>query len=111
MKMSLLAIALVGCNATTETHEILLRQAPPPTHAATLFVDGERLDRPVDDIGLVQVFVWGDLGERQTYVLLTERAAAIGCDAVVNARFDKGLTKSVATGTCVTWQRSTAVSR
>lgn len=109
MKAALLGLALSGCAGMSETHQIVLRPLTAPSHEIRVYAEAQHVDRPVDDVALVQVFAWGtDAEPAAIFSRLALRGAELGCDAVVHARVDRGRTQSVGSGVCVKWQQTTA---
>jgi hypothetical protein len=96
------AMLVVGCGHT-ETHEVMLRSPAPPTRSqAELYLGDRRPARPVYELGLVQSRGFGrDANLEDVTSALAERAARLGCDAVVHVAVDRGYTMAHAVGTCV----------
>ncbi len=96
-------LALVGCGHT-ETHAALLRAPQIPSgHNVELYVaDQAPPGRPFYDIAIVQaVGFGGDANPEDVTHALTDKAAALGCDAVVRVYIDIGYTRAHAAGVCV----------
>lgn len=96
-------IGLLGCGHT-ETHVAMLR-APQPRHAHTveLYVsDQPPPARPFYDIAIVQAVGFGsDANPEDVARGLTDKAALLGCDAVVRVFIDVGYSRAHAAGVCV----------
>lgn len=97
-------VALAGCGHT-ETHVAMLRapQAPTSARAVELYVaDQAPPQRPFYDIGIVQAIGFGsEAGGEDVSRALTEKAAQLGCDAVVRVFIDVGYSRAHASGVCV----------
>jgi hypothetical protein len=108
MRRALLAMVLVGTASAgcghTETHVAMLRAPQPRTeHAAELYVaDQAAPTRPYFEIALVQAVGYGNEATPEAVTrALTERAATLGCDAVVRTFIDLGYSRAHAAGVCV----------
>ena len=100
---SFAAIALAGCGHT-ETHAALLRapQARTAGHVELYVVDQAPPSRPYYDIAIVQAVGFGaDATPEDVTHALSDKAAALGCDAVVRVYIDVGYTRAHAAGVCV----------
>lgn len=106
--LSLVALAaitttLLGCGHT-ESHVAMLR-APQPRSARPVelyVVDQAAPTRPFYDIAIVQAIGFGnDANPEEVTRALSERAAALGCDAVVRVFIDVGYSRAHAAGVCV----------
>jgi hypothetical protein len=86
-------------------HEVILAPAPP--HAAApveLYLAGQPVPRSFTEVALLQAVGHGaDANLESTMNAIARRAAALGCDAVVNAHFDGGTAMAHAFGACVVW--------
>jgi hypothetical protein len=95
--------SIVGCGHT-ETHAAMLR-APQPrgAHPVELYVaDQTPPTRPFYDIAIVQAVGFGnDANPEDVTRALSEKAAALGCDAVVRVFIDVGYSRAHAAGVCV----------
>lgn len=101
--VGLLALAGAGCGHS-ETHVAMLRAPQPRTgHAVELYlVDQATPARPFFDIAIVQAIGFGtDATPESVAHALTEKAGALGCDAVVRASIDVGYSRAHAAGVCV----------
>jgi hypothetical protein len=96
-------VALAGCGHV-ETHAAMLRAPQPrPDHAVELYVvDQAPPTRPFYDIAIIQAVGFGtDANPEDVARGLSEKAAALGCDAVVRVFIDVGYTRAHAAGVCV----------
>lgn len=95
----------VGCGHT-EVHQAMLRSAEPPTgHPVELYMADQPIPaRPYYEIAIVQAIGFGDNAHPETVAkALTDKAAKLGCDAVLRTYVDLGYTRAHATGVCVKW--------
>lgn len=95
--------ALVGCGHT-ETHAALLRapQGPTGRNVELYVIEQAPPSRPFYDIAIVQAVGFGaDATPEDVTHALTNKAAALGCDAVVRVYIDVGYTRAHAAGVCV----------
>jgi hypothetical protein len=102
---SLSLIALGGCGHT-ETHQALLRSPEAPTgrHVELYMADQAVPSRPFYEIALVQAVGFGNEAHPEDVArALTEKAARLGCDAVVRTFIDQGYSRAHASGVCVKW--------
>ena len=107
-----LAIALVpsvplvtGCGHM-ETHEALLRSPERPSgRPVELYMMGGPIPaRPFYEIAIVQAIGFGsDAQPEDVAAALTDKAASLGCDAVVRTFIDIGYSRAHASGVCVRW--------
>jgi hypothetical protein len=99
-----LALALAGCGYT-ETHEVVLRAASPPTgRPVEVYMSGQPPPRPFYEVALLQVIGHGsDANLEDVIRALTQRAATLGCDALVRIQIDQGYSLSHGFGVCVRW--------
>ena len=99
------ACVLAGCGHT-ETHQALFRQPEAPSgHTVELYMADQPIPaRPYYEIALVQAVGYGsDAHPEDIAVALTEKAAKLGCDAVVRVFLDQGYSRANASGVCVRW--------
>ncbi len=100
----LLAVAgLVGCG-TVETHTAMLRSPGPaqPSGQVEIYLDDQDPGRLVEELGFVQAYGSGAKATPEDVArALAERAAELGCDAVVRVSIDVGYTRAHAAGVCV----------
>lgn len=97
------AFGVVGCGHS-ETHVAMLRAPQPATgHAVELYlVDQATPARPFFDIAIVQAIGFGtDATPEAVARALTDKAATLGCDAVVRTSIDVGYSRAHAAGICV----------
>ena len=97
------ALSLSGCGHS-ETHVAMLRAPQPRTgHAVELYLaDQATPARPFFDIAIVQAIGFGtDATPEAVAGALTNKAALLGCDAVVRASIDVGYSRAHASGVCV----------
>jgi hypothetical protein len=100
---SLLLVA--GCGHT-ETHQALLRSPEAPTGKSVelYMADQPTPARPFHEIALVQAVGFGNEAHPEDVArALTEKAARLGCDAVVRTFIDQGYSRAHAAGVCVKW--------
>ncbi len=101
--ITLFAVGLAGCGHI-ETHVAMLR-APQPrtTHAVELYLADQAVPaRPFYDIAIVQSVGFGtEATPEEVTHGLTEKAEALGCDAVVRVFIDVGYSRAHAAGVCV----------
>ena len=94
---------VAGCGHT-ETHVAMLRAPQPRTgHAVELYLtDQAGPTRPFYDIAIVQAIGFGtDATPEDVTRGLTDKAAGLGCDAVVRVFIDVGYSRAHAAGVCV----------
>src|SRR5688500_676277 len=99
------AMVLAGCGHI-ETHQAMLRSAPPPTGKPVelYMADQPTPARPFYEIALVQSIGFGsDAHPEDVARALTEKAGALGCDAVIRTTIDIGYSRAHAAGVCVKW--------
>lgn len=99
----LLAVGVAGCGHS-ETHVAMLRAPQPSTgHAVELYLaDQASPARPFFDIAIVQAVGFGtDATPEAVARALTDKAATLGCDAVVRTSIDVGYSRAHAAGVCV----------
>jgi hypothetical protein len=97
------ATLLAGCGHT-ETHVAMLRAPQPRTeHPVELYLADQAVPaRSFYDIAMVQAIGFGtDATPEDVTRSLTDRAAALGCDAVVRVFIDVGYSRAHAAGVCV----------
>ena len=97
------ALALVGCGHT-ESHVAMLRAPQPRTdHPVELYVaDQAPPARPFYDIAIIQAIGFGSEANAEDIThALTDKAGALGCDAVVRVFIDLGYSRAHASGVCV----------
>ena len=100
---ALASAALAGCGHT-ESHAALLRapQAPTAGKVELYVADQAAPTRPFYEVAIVQAIGFGaDANPEDVAHALTDKAAALGCDAVVRAYIDIGYTRAHAAGVCV----------
>jgi len=101
--LTAIAALVIGCGHT-ETHVAMLR-APQPRSAKAVEVylaDQAVPTRPFYDIAIVQAIGFGnDATPEDVTHGLTDKAAALGCDAVVRVFIDVGYARAHAAGVCV----------
>ncbi len=103
-------LAVAACGFT-EVHEAVLRPATGPTaHPVELYMGDEAPGRPYVEAAILQaVGHGGDANLEDLSKALSERAAQLGCDAVVQIRVDQGYTMAHASGVCVRYVSPTSV--
>ncbi|MBX3229343.1 MAG: hypothetical protein KIT84_18015 [Labilithrix sp.] len=100
-----LSVLLVACGHT-ETHQAMFRAPEPPTgRPVELYLADQPLPtRPYYEIALVQAIGFGSEAHPDDVAqALTEKAAKLGCDAVVRTFLDQGYSRANAAGVCVKW--------
>jgi hypothetical protein len=100
-----LAMGAAGCGHT-ETHQAMLRapEAPTGRPVELYMADQPTPTRPFYEIALVQAIGFGSESHPEDVVkALTEKAARLGCDAVLRTFIDQGYSRSHAAGVCVKW--------
>jgi hypothetical protein len=102
---------LAGCGHA-EVHEVVLRSVEEPTGHPTELYFGKRLPgRPFYEVALLQVVGNGDEADVESLSkAISERASALGCDAVVRLRVDQGVTRAHAYGVCVRYTEALPVA-
>lgn len=98
-------LACAGCGHT-ETHQAMLRPAQPAAgRPVELYMADQPLPaRPFYEIALVQAIGFGaDAHPENLANALTDKAGALGCDAVVRTFIDLGYSRAHAAGVCVKW--------
>lgn len=97
------AMLLAGCGHT-ETHVAMLRAPQPRTaHAVELYLAEQPVPaRPFYDVAIVQAIGFGtDATPEEVTRGLLDKAATLGCDAVVRVFIDVGYSRAHAAGVCV----------
>lgn len=93
-------LVLAGCGHT-DTYAALLRE-PSPAHGRDVelyMIDGPQPNRPWEDVGLVQAVGYGADAEPEDVArALVQKAAELGCDAVVKVVIDVGYSRANAVG-------------
>jgi hypothetical protein len=103
LAVTLAATLLAGCGHT-ETHVAMLRAPQPRTaNAVELYLTDQAVPtRPFYDIAIVQAIGFGtDATPEDVTRGLTDKAATLGCDAVVRVFIDIGYSRAHAAGVCV----------
>jgi hypothetical protein len=103
LALPVLAALFTGCGHT-ETHVAMLRAPQPRSgHAVELYLaDQATPARAFYDIAMVQAIGFGtDATPEEVTRGLTDKAAALGCDAVVRVFIDVGYSRAHAAGVCV----------
>jgi hypothetical protein len=100
-----LGLLAAGCGHT-EVHQAMLRPPEAPSgRPVELYMGDQPLPpRPYYEIAIVQAIGHGDEAHPETVArALTDKAARLGCDAVVRAFIDVGYTRVHGAGVCVKW--------
>jgi hypothetical protein len=99
-----LALCLAACGHV-DTHEVLLRAPTAPSaEPVQVYFLGRLPERAYYEVALLQSVGYGDDESLEAVVhSLTERAAQIGCDALVRVHVDQGWSRTHAFGVCVRW--------
>jgi hypothetical protein len=100
-----LSVLAVGCGHV-DTYEAMLRPAERPTgRPVELYMADQPMPaRPFYEIALVQAIGFGsDAHPEDVANALVEKAARLGCDAVVRTFIDQGYSRAHASGVCVRW--------
>lgn len=99
------AVLLAGCGHI-ETHHAMLRSAQAPTGKPVelYMADQPTPARPFYEIAIVQSIGFGSEAHPEDVArALTEKAGALGCDAVIRTSIDIGYSRAHAAGVCVKW--------
>lgn len=100
-----LATLLSGCGHV-ETNQAMLRPAEPPTgRPVELYLASQPIPaRPFYEIALVEAVGFGsDADPEDVAKSLVDKAAHLGCDAVIRTFIDQGYSRARAAGVCVRW--------
>lgn len=101
---ALLPLLAVACGGGyTESHEVILREIPPPTgRQPELYFNERQPSQDYYDVALIQIVGYGSDSELDdlSHALLA-RGAQLGCDAVVRVHVDIGYSRGHAFGVCV----------
>ncbi len=100
------ALLVLAACGHTETHQAMLRTAEPPTgRPVELYMADQALpSRPFYEIAIVQsIGFGGDADPEDVARALTDKAASLGCDAVIRTFIDIGYSRGHAAGVCVKW--------
>lgn len=93
-------VALVGCGQT-ELHEVVFRTAPPTGRPVDVYLEGQTVETPIDDLALLQVMASGNAsGTEPVIAALRNRAAVLGCDVLVRVRVVNGASGTHGFGVC-----------
>jgi len=97
-------LSLSGCGYT-DVHEVVLRQPQPRrTRQVEIYFANQTVPRPFYEIALLQAVGHGtDADAEDVGEALSQRAASLGCDAIVRTRIDQGYSIANAVGVCVRW--------
>jgi hypothetical protein len=100
---AILALLLTACGGYTESHEVVLREVPPPTgRRPELYFDGRQPDQGYYDVALIQIVGYGGDAELEDVTrALVARGGELGCDAILRVHVDVGYSKGHAYGVCV----------
>ena len=95
-------LCLAACGYT-ETHDLILRPLPAPArHPVEIYMENQAPRLPYYEVALIQVVGHaGDADPDDVTHALAERAAQLGCDAVVRVHVDQGYTMAHGFGVCV----------
>jgi hypothetical protein len=88
-----------------DTHEVLLRAPTAPSaEPVQVYFLGRLPERAYYEVALLQAVGYGEDESLEAVVRsLTERAAQIGCDAIVRVHVDQGWSRTHAFGVCIRW--------
>lgn len=103
--VAMMGAVLLGCGHT-ETYQAMFRQPEPPTgRAVELYMADQSIPaRAYYEVALVQAIGFGsDSHPEDLAVALSEKAAKLGCDAVVRVFLDQGYARANASGVCIRW--------
>ncbi|HEX7601212.1 MAG TPA: hypothetical protein VF316_06385 [Polyangiaceae bacterium] len=106
-----LAASLIGCAGCgySELHQVVFRTSPPTGRSIEVYMVGQPAPRPFDELALLQIVSTGNQAEpRAVLAALSQRAAELGCDAMVRVRVDTGVTATHGYGVCVRTQEARA---
>ncbi|HVJ91617.1 MAG TPA: hypothetical protein VM580_17560 [Labilithrix sp.] len=98
-------VAMVGCGHL-ETHHATLREPEAPTgRRVELYMADQALPaRPYYEVALVQAIGFGNEAHPEDVAKgLSDKAASLGCDAVLRVFIDQGYSRAHAAGVCVKW--------
>jgi hypothetical protein len=104
LALPVFALALLTGCGHTETHVAMLRAPQPRTERAVeLYLADQAVPtRAFYDIAIVQAIGFGtDATPEEVTRGLTDKAAGLGCDAVVRVFIDVGYSRAHAAGVCV----------
>jgi hypothetical protein len=96
-------VLLAGCGSV-EAHSAMLKrpQSPSAEGRVELYLEGQEVGRPVEELGLVQAFGSGSMANPEDVAqALADRGAELGCDAITKATIDIGYNRAHAAGVCV----------
>jgi hypothetical protein len=101
---TIVLLSLAGCGYT-ETHEVVLRAPSRPSgQPVEIYMHGQAPPRPFYEVALLQVVGHGsDANLEDVIKALTQRAASLGCDAIVRIQIDQGYSLTHGFGVCVHW--------
>ena len=102
-----LAVFLSGCGST-EVHQVFLRQPSMIAHRdIEVYVTGAPPKRAYYDIAILQAIARGsDADVEHVTHAIANRAARLGCNAVVRLHIELGAARAHGTGVCVNWARA-----
>jgi hypothetical protein len=107
---AIFGLFLSGCGSI-EVHQIFIRQPSMIEHRdIEVYVTGAPPHRPYYDIALIQAIGSGsDADVDHVTHAIANRAARLGCDAVVRLHVELGATRAHASAVCVHWAQATVV--
>jgi len=95
-------VLVAACGGHVDSHQALLRTAPPFERPAFVYVEGQMPPGEFYELGLVQTIGFGSDADAEELVrVLAHDAAEAGCQAVVRVAIDMGTTRAHASGVCV----------
>ena len=106
-RFSLFLLGLAGCGST-EVHQVFLRQPSMiENREIEVYVVGAPPKRAYYDIAIVQAIGHGsDADVEHVTHALANRAARLGCDAVVRVHVELGYGRAHGAGVCVVWAKT-----
>lgn len=102
---ALVGLTAIGCGHV-ETHQALLRAPQPPTgKRVELYMSDQGAPaRAFYEIALIQAIGYGNRAHPEDLAdALSDKAAKLGCDAILRTVIDQGYTRAHASGVCVRW--------
>ena len=102
--LCLLALGAAGCGYV-DMHEVVVRPGSgPPSSKVELYMMSQAPNRPYYEVALLQAIGHGSDANLEDVVhALTQRAAQLGCDAVIRVQFEQGYSMAHGVGACVRW--------
>ena len=104
--LPVLPLVALGCGHV-DLHEVVLRNVQSASsHAIEVYMAGQKLPRPIDEIAMIQGIGYGTDAEPEDVIrAMANRASTLGCDALVGTRIDQGATACAGFGVCAKWAK------